>query len=45
MPLRTSDQCDITEWAPVTCITVFGMSAVNVQHLFSFMFKLWVISD
>jgi len=34
MPLRTSDQCDISEWAPITSIMGFGMSIDNVQYFF-----------
>jgi len=36
MPLRTSDQCDISEWGPITSITGFGMSVANVQHFFQY---------
>jgi len=30
MSLKTSDQCDITEWAPITSIMGFSMSTTNV---------------
>jgi len=36
MPIRTSDQCEISEWTPITSITGFGMSVANVQHFFQF---------
>jgi len=30
MPLRTSDECDTTEWALITSVTSFGMTIANV---------------
>jgi len=30
MPLRTSDQRDISEWVPIASITSFGMIIANV---------------